>query len=117
MPSGDALSRKAVDSLHSGFWCPTVTLMRFWWQLSMPYQEVSMEELSRNVGEPKLDVLKQLVSAIRTSHDEIDTWIDTVERTFSVVQDRGHEAVGEQLRLMREEAAPASDGPETAREQ
>lgn len=90
-------------------------LMRFWWQLSMSYREVSMEELSRNVGEPKLDVLEELISAIRTSHDEIDTWIDTVEQTFPVVQDRGYEAVGEQLRLMREEAAPASDGPETAR--
>ncbi|WP_159767260.1 hypothetical protein [Streptomyces sp. HM190] len=42
-------------------------LMRFWWQLVMSYQEVSMDELSRNVGKPKLDVIEALISAIRSS--------------------------------------------------
>ncbi|MGW1561608.1 hypothetical protein ACWCQ1_34500 [Streptomyces sp. NPDC002144] len=59
-----------------------------------PYREVSMAELSRNVGKRKLDVLEELISAIRTSHDEIDTWI-----------------------VAAEQATPASDGPETARGQ
>ncbi|MFF3830605.1 hypothetical protein ACFYXX_07575 [Streptomyces sp. NPDC002458] len=47
-------------------------LMRFWWQLSMPYQEVSVAELRLNVGRRKLDVVMELVSAIRSSHEEID---------------------------------------------
>jgi ParB family chromosome partitioning protein len=36
--------------------------MRFWWQLVMSYQEVSMDELSLNVGKPKLDVIEALIS-------------------------------------------------------
>lgn len=50
-------------------------LMRFWWQLVMSYQEVSVDELSRNVGKPKLDVIEALIGAIRSSHAEVDVWI------------------------------------------
>ncbi|MFE2325346.1 hypothetical protein ACFXD5_15740 [Streptomyces sp. NPDC059385] len=64
-------------------------LMRFWWQLRMPYQEVSLEELCLNVGQQKLDALMELISAIRSSHDEIDAWLADAERTFPVIQDRG----------------------------
>ncbi|MFF1901786.1 hypothetical protein [Streptomyces sp. NPDC058206] len=64
-------------------------LMRFWWQLSMPYQEVSMAQISLNVRGPKLDVLENLISAIRTSHDEIDAWVATAQEAFPVIQDRG----------------------------
>ncbi|MFD9124996.1 hypothetical protein [Kitasatospora sp. NPDC059571] len=67
-------------------------LMRFWWQLGMPYQEVSMEQLGQNVSQPKLDVIKELISAVRTGHAEIDAWADTAERAFPVMQDRGYEA-------------------------
>ncbi|MGI5401892.1 hypothetical protein ACQEVG_21105 [Streptomyces sp. CA-135486] len=70
-------------------------LMRFWWQLSMPYQEVSMEQLSLNVRKPKLDVLEELVSAIRTSHDEVDAWIVTTQQAFPVIQDRGFRAASD----------------------
>lgn len=49
--------------------------MRFWWQLVMSYQEVSVDELSRNVGKPKLDVIEALIGAIRSSHAEVDVWI------------------------------------------
>ncbi|MFG2123824.1 hypothetical protein [Streptomyces sp. NPDC048710] len=68
-------------------------LMRFWWQLRMPYREVSWEQLSLNVGKPKLDVLKQLISAIRTSPAEIDAWVATTQDAFPVIQDRGFRAV------------------------
>ncbi|MEU9114061.1 hypothetical protein AB0D04_20315 [Streptomyces sp. NPDC048483] len=61
------------------------SLMRFWWQLSVPYQEVSMEQLHRNVREPKLDVIEELISAIRTSHDEVDAWIAAVQQAFPAV--------------------------------
>ncbi|MFB6821282.1 hypothetical protein ACFCXA_06790 [Streptomyces virginiae] len=64
-------------------------LMRFWWQLSMGYQEVSLEELRLNVGRQKLDALMELISAIRSSHDEIDAWLDAAEKRFPVIQDRG----------------------------
>ncbi|WP_097866389.1 hypothetical protein [Streptomyces sp. rh34] len=64
-------------------------LMRFWWQLIMPYQEVSLEELHLNVGKQKLDALSELISAIRSSHDAIDAWLATAEATFPVIQDRG----------------------------
>ncbi|MEU3521604.1 hypothetical protein ABZ770_41285 [Streptomyces sp. NPDC006654] len=65
-------------------------LMRFWWQLVMSYQEVSMDELSQNVGKPKLAVIEALISAIRSSHAEIDAWIATTQIVFPVIQDRGY---------------------------
>ncbi|MEU6406997.1 hypothetical protein [Streptomyces sp. NPDC046985] len=67
-------------------------LMRFWWQLVMSYQEVSMDELSRNLGKPKLDVIEALITAIRSSHAEIDAWIATTQHVFPVIQDRGFRA-------------------------
>lgn len=66
--------------------------MRFWWQLSMPYQEVSMEQLSHNVRKAKLDALAELIRALRTSHDEIDAWVVTAQQAFPVIQDRGFPA-------------------------
>lgn len=66
--------------------------MRFWWQLVMSYQEVSMDELSPNVGKPKLDVIESLISAIRSAHTDIDDWITTAQQVFPVIQDRGFKA-------------------------
>ncbi|MFJ4428859.1 hypothetical protein [Streptomyces bobili] len=65
-------------------------LMRFWWQLAMAYQEVSMDDLSLNVGKPKLDVIETLIRAIRLSHADIDAWITTTQQTFPVIQNRGY---------------------------
>ncbi|WP_159061943.1 hypothetical protein [Streptomyces sp. WM6368] len=64
-------------------------LMRFFWQLCMPYQEVSLEELRLNVGRQKLDAVMALISAIQSSHDEIDAWLAAAEDTFPVIEDRG----------------------------
>jgi hypothetical protein len=36
-----------------------------------------------------LDTLIELISAIRSSHDEIDAWLAAAETTFPVIQDRG----------------------------
>lgn len=69
--------------------------MRFWWQLGMPYQEVSLEQLTLNVREPKLAVLERLISAIRMSHDEIDAWVTTTQEAFAVIQDRGFQSAAE----------------------
>ena len=63
--------------------------MRFWWQLVMSYREVSMDELRRNVGRPKLEAIEALISAIRSSHADIDAWITTTQQAFPVIQDRG----------------------------
>ncbi|MYR28045.1 MULTISPECIES: hypothetical protein [unclassified Streptomyces] len=67
-------------------------LMRFWWQLSMPYREVSVAELRLNVGQQKLNVVMELVSAIRSSHEEIDAWLSGAVQTFPVLQDHGFSA-------------------------
>ncbi|QKW28986.1 hypothetical protein HUT11_24865 [Streptomyces seoulensis] len=67
-------------------------LMRFWWQLVMPYREVSMDELSLNVCKPKLDVIEALIGAIRSSHADIDDWITTTQQFFPVIHDRGFSA-------------------------
>jgi hypothetical protein len=67
-------------------------LMRFWWQLSMSYGEVTMEQLAVNVGESKLAVLKDLIRAARTSHAEIDAWITATRQAFPVIEDRGFSA-------------------------
>jgi hypothetical protein len=55
----------------------------------MPYKEVSLEELRLNVGRQKLDALIRLISAIRSSHDEIDAWLASAEKTFPVIEDCG----------------------------
>ncbi|WP_157429828.1 hypothetical protein [Actinomadura oligospora] len=70
-------------------------LMRFWWQLSMPYREVSLEELRAHLGERKLAAVEALIAAIRTSPERIDAWADVVEPEFPVVHDRGHETARE----------------------
>ncbi|WP_153455151.1 hypothetical protein [Streptomyces smaragdinus] len=61
----------------------------------MTYREVSMEELRRNVGESKLEVIEGLITAIRTSHARIETWITTTRQTFPVIHDRGFWAYDE----------------------
>jgi hypothetical protein len=70
-------------------------LMRFWWQLNMPYQEVSVAELRLNVGRRKLDVVMELISAIRSSPEEIDAWLAGAVQTFPVVQDHGFSATSD----------------------
>lgn len=90
--------------------------MRFWWQLSMPYQEVSVEELRLNVGRQKLDALVELISAIRSSHDEIHAWLASAEKAecpgtpvgqdAACAPDDGHDA---------RPSAAAARSPPTAR--
>jgi hypothetical protein len=67
-------------------------LMRFWWQLAMPYREVTLAQLRANVGEPKLGIVEELIDAIRTSPEAIDAWIDAVDGSLPPVEDRGFAA-------------------------
>lgn len=41
-------------------------IMRFWWQLSMSYTEVTLEQLREYVHEPKLTAIERLIDAIRS---------------------------------------------------
>ncbi|WLQ53880.1 hypothetical protein P8A21_40925 (plasmid) [Streptomyces poriferorum] len=94
----DAEQRKCVQAMIAGRLADDREpqecryLMRLWWQLSMPYQEVSVAELRLNVGQQKLDVVLELVRAIRSSHEEIDAWLAGAVQTFPVVQDHGFSA-------------------------
>jgi hypothetical protein len=64
-------------------------LMRLFWQLRMTYREVTEGELRRHVGPAKLEAVEDLITAIRTSPDAVDAWIEATSRTFPWVQDRG----------------------------
>jgi hypothetical protein len=63
-------------------------LMRFCWQLSMTYDEVTMPALREHLTEAKLPVISELVQAIRQSPDSVDAWIHAVEDTWPVIRDR-----------------------------
>ena len=70
-------------------------LIRFCWQLSMRYNEVTMPELREHVAEAKLGVIGELIRAIRQSPESVNAWIHAVEDTWPVIQDRSfheHEA-------------------------
>ncbi|MER5835322.1 hypothetical protein ABT116_31960 [Streptomyces sp. NPDC002130] len=64
-------------------------LMRFWWQLGMTYQEVTLDQLRANLGGAELRLVEELIDAVRTSPEAIDDWVDAVEGALPVVQDRG----------------------------
>ena len=64
-------------------------IMRFWWQLSMSYTEVTVEELREHVHEPKLAAIERLIAAMRTSAEAVQAWIAEAEIAFPVVMDRG----------------------------
>jgi hypothetical protein len=63
--------------------------MRFWWQLSMSYTEVTLEQLREHVDEPKLTAIEALIDAIRSSSDDVQAWIDATEDDFPIIIDRG----------------------------
>jgi hypothetical protein len=67
-------------------------LMRFLWQLSMTYREVTEAELHEHVGPAKLAAVEALVEAVRTSPEQVDAWNAWASSTFPFITDRGHEA-------------------------
>jgi hypothetical protein len=66
-------------------------LMKFWWQLSMTYQEVTEADLDRHVNPAKREAVQGLIDAIRYSPDAIDKWIADVSQRFPCIRDRGYE--------------------------
>jgi hypothetical protein len=63
-------------------------LMRFWWQLSMSYQEVTPGELQKYVSSEKLSVLGNLLHSLECGHGEIDTWIEKYSK-LPIIEDQG----------------------------
>lgn len=63
--------------------------MRFWWQLSMSYTEVRIEQLREHVHEPKLTAIEALIDAIRSSAEDVEKWITATENAFPIAFDRG----------------------------
>ena len=63
--------------------------MRLWWQLSMPYTEVTLEQLREHVHEPKLTAIEELITAIRSTPGDVETWIDAAENDFPIIFDHG----------------------------
>jgi hypothetical protein len=66
-------------------------LMRLWWQLGMPYREVTLNELRAQVAEPKLAAVESLIECIRSSPEHIDGWIEVTERDHPLLDDPGAE--------------------------
>jgi hypothetical protein len=64
-------------------------LMRFWWQLAMSYQEVTLEELEEQLSAEKHAIILELLHATQTSYAAIDAWIARYG-ALPVVLDRGH---------------------------
>jgi hypothetical protein len=63
-------------------------LMRFWYHLTMPYQEVSYNELKKNVSKHKMDILEELFDAIDSSFEYIDSWIYKYESELPSLEER-----------------------------
>ncbi|MBR7835561.1 hypothetical protein KDL01_19955 [Actinospica durhamensis] len=64
-------------------------IMRLWWQLSMRYTEVTLEQLREHVHEPKLTAIEELIAAIRSAPADVEAWIDTAENDFPIIFDHG----------------------------
>lgn len=64
-------------------------LLKFQWQLSMTYTEVTLEELRAHVGPEKLAAVEALIAALRSGPDDVERWIQDTVRSFPEIEDRG----------------------------
>lgn len=78
--------RLADDRLQDECRC----LMKFWWQLVVSYQEVTIDELREHVSAPKLAVVDALIDALSESPESVDAWIAETIVVFPVIHDRGN---------------------------
>ncbi|MEW2330477.1 hypothetical protein AB0880_21995 [Micromonospora chersina] len=65
-------------------------LMKFWWQLSMSYQEVTIGELREHLGADKLRAVEALIKAIGQTPEDIEEWITRAVGAFPLIHDRGN---------------------------
>jgi hypothetical protein len=66
-------------------------LLKFQWQLSVSYTEVTIEELREHVGAKKLVAVEDLIVAIGQGPDSVELWIRETVRSFPEIKDRGYE--------------------------
>jgi hypothetical protein len=66
-------------------------LLKFQWQLSMTYTEVTVEESRTHVRPEKLVAVEALITALRTSPDDVERWIQETVEAFPIIEDRGHQ--------------------------
>lgn len=65
-------------------------LMRFWWQFSVSYQEVTLKELENFVSPEKFQIILELLTAIENGSESISAWIDKYEQ-LPIIEDKGFE--------------------------
>jgi hypothetical protein len=70
-------------------------LMRFVWQLAMSYREVTMDELCEHITHSKLQVIGELIQAIRQSPAAIDDWIRVTGDAWPLIEDRSYQEVAD----------------------
>ncbi|MFF5259824.1 hypothetical protein ACFY4C_12825 [Actinomadura viridis] len=63
-------------------------LMRFWWQLTMTYQQVTVRRLREHVGETKLLAAEGLINALRSSPEQVDAWAAAAREVFPLAEGR-----------------------------
>lgn len=64
-------------------------LLKFQWQLSMSYTEVTVDELRAHVRPEKLAVVEALIDALHRSPDDVERWIQETVRALPEIEDRG----------------------------
>ena len=64
-------------------------LMRFSWQLRTELPQIDEHKLMAALGDTKLQAVRALINALRSSPAAVDRWIETTTTTFPVVHDRG----------------------------
>ncbi|HMV70303.1 MAG TPA: hypothetical protein PKA64_25910 [Myxococcota bacterium] len=67
-------------------------LMRFMWQLAMPYTEVTPAALRAGVSADAMAWIDRLLDATEQGHEAIDAWIEAAEAGLPIIEDRGFAA-------------------------
>jgi hypothetical protein len=65
-------------------------LLKFQWQLTVPYRELTMDDLREHVGAEKLVAVERLIAALGRSPDEVEQWIQETVESFPLIKDRGY---------------------------
>ena len=55
----------------------------------MTYTEVTVDELRAYVGAEKLAAVEALITALRSSPDDVERWMQETVRSFPEIEDRG----------------------------
>jgi hypothetical protein len=64
-------------------------LLKFQWQPSMSYTEVTVNELRAHVRPEKLAAVEELIAALGSSPYDVERWIQDTVASFPEIEDRG----------------------------